>query len=129
VDFPKLLPQPLLLPGQHRFFFRPPRLAATENKLLLALAIGMGQEFDFDVGAHLFPVLVFEQCSFELAQLRLGCAEEVLRVALAQKWDVLLADLPRSMTQMRLAWPDFSSMTITMSATVVTSAWLPANTS
>lgn len=62
--------------------------------MLPALAVRMGQEFDFDVLTHLLPIFVFEQRRFKLAQLGLGRPDEVLRVAFTQRLRKPAAGLP-----------------------------------
>jgi len=70
-----------------------------------AFPIGMRQEFDFDALTHLLPVFGLEQRGFELAQLRFGRADDVLRVALAQMLDVLFAD-HAAIHHPKSVWPD-----------------------
>jgi hypothetical protein len=83
VDSQQLLPEPLLLSGQHSLFLFPPGLAAAQDELLLAFSVRVRQQLDFHVLAHLLPVFVFQQGGFKLAQLGFGRAHEVLRVARA----------------------------------------------
>jgi hypothetical protein len=77
---------------------------------------------------HLAPI-AGQQLLFELAQQALRRAQDIAPSACFRNSRLSTETMPRSMTQMRLAWPYLLSIAATISLTVVTSLRLPANTS
>lgn len=75
------------------------------------------------------PILLFEELLLESFELGLGCTDHVAGLARTQEFDVFSLIMPRSSTQIRPAWPHLSSMRVTISSMVVTSARWPAKTS
>ena len=117
------------------------RIARTEG-VLAGISSGAAVS-DVSIGLELVRQRVLERITRRLTDM--GCEVVALsdgltalgiepgdRVALISEnrpeW-LIAKTMPRSMTQMRLALPYFSSMRRTMSSTVVTSAVLPAKTS
>jgi hypothetical protein len=114
----------------HRFFFLPAIRTAGQDERLLP--VRPRYELDLDARLNFVPVLV-RQILLEPPQQGLGCADpgapgyEPPRCRRSLRLSSLT--IPRSRTQMRSAFPYWSSMAWTIVSTVFESFVFPAKTS
>jgi len=84
--------QAFALALEHGAFFFRARSAAAQDVFFARRSIGVRAEAHFQSGLRLLPVGFSQECRFVVAQPALRRADQVTRVAFAQKGDVRLAD-------------------------------------
>ena len=92
MDLEQLFGQAVHLAFEHGPFLGRAGTAAAQHEALGAVTVGVIDELGFNTILHVRPVFIIQKLGLEVTQLRLGCADYVECLAVAQELDITLAD-------------------------------------